>query len=88
MAMAAWKAAALAGVMLLGIATAQDGPNDAIAITLLPFSTTGDSTGFLSTVALGGGPDVFFVLPGVVEVRRIGGGGGVVCLKEGKITRI
>ena len=45
-----------------------DGPNTAFVIDALPFSTSGDSTGFTSTVSLGGGPDVFYTFTSA-EVR-------------------
>ena len=47
---------------------AGDGPDTAIVIDALPFSTSGDSTGFTSTVSLGGGPDVFYTFTSA-EVR-------------------
>ena len=47
------------------------GPSNAIAIDGIPFSTSGDSTGFASKVSLGTGPDVFFKYMGT-QVRREG----------------
>ena len=48
-----------------------DGPATAIVIEELPFSTSGDSSGFLDTVPLGGGPDVFFSFTSETGVRQI-----------------
>ena len=69
--MEAWKVAALGGIVLLGIVSAHDGPNDAIVIGSLPFSTTGDSTGFSNAVDLGAEPNAFFAFTGRTEVRQI-----------------
>ena len=49
---------------------AGNGPDDAFVIEELPFSTTGDSTGFTSTVSLGFGPDVFYTFTSATEVKR------------------
>lgn len=77
---ATWTMTALAAVML-GIASAQDGPATAIVIEELPFVTSEDSTGFSNTVELGGGPDVFFAFTSTTEVRREGKKNKCVCLE-------
>ena len=68
-----------------------NGPDDAIVIEALPFSTSGDSSLFTSTVTLGGGPDVFYVFTSETMVRWMGDargtmggmGGTVIELKDG-----
>ncbi len=48
-------------------------PLSPIPIKNLPFSFSGDSTGFSNTISLGGGPDVFFTFTTTPTVRRAGG---------------